>query len=265
MAFRLLNQKPQYRDNDGAICVNGYLQFFETGTSTPKDVYDDPALGGGNNIGNEVALDAAGRTEDDVWLDGVYRVVLYTADDEEVWTLDDVRDLDATVTVAVPDPADADPGQALFSDGEELYYDDISQVPDMTGQSGKVLGNDGADALWQTLPTLPSGGITQSSGKVTIGSIMILYGTGTATAASAQTVSSTVTFGTAFDSTPVVVVTPQVGAVTGESGGVEAHAASTTASGFTATFIAPDMGDVAGSENITSNVPYGWIAIGVKA
>lgn len=265
MAFRLLEQKPQYRDNEGAICANGYLEFYETGTSTPKDVYDDPALGGGNNIGDTVDLDAAGRTESDVWLDGVYRVKLFTADDVEVWTLDDVRDIDALATVSVPDPATGDDGQALFTDGADFYFDDVSQVPDMAGQSGKVLGNDGTDALWQTLPTLPSGGITQSSGKVTIGSIMILYGTGTASSAAAQTVTSAVTFGTAFDSTPVVVVTPQVGAVTGESGGVEAHAASTTASGFTATFIAPDMGDVAGSENITSNVPYGWIAIGVKA
>jgi hypothetical protein len=56
-----------------------------------------------------------------------------------------------------------------------------------------------------------------------------------------------------------------VGAVTGESGGVEAHAASVTSSGFTATFIAPDMGDVPGSENVTSNVPFGWVAIGTAS
>ena len=61
------------------------------------------------------------------------------------------------------------------------------------------------------------------------------------------------------------MVTATVGAVTGESGGVETSAVSITTAGFTARFIAPDMGAVAGSENITSAVTFDWIAIGKVA
>lgn len=260
MGFRFPDPKPQFRDNAGAICANGTLTFYVNETSTPKNVYDGPDLG--TSIGNTVTLDAAGRTEDDVWLDGVYRVKLETEDATEVWTLDDVRDIDATAVVAVPDPSTGTDGQVLHTDGVEYYFDDILQVPDCTGQSGKVLGNDGDVPIWQTQPPLPAGGVSQTSGKVIIGDEMILRGTGTATAASSQTITASVTFATAFGATPVVVISPQVGAVTGESGGVEAHAVNVTTTGFTATFIAPDMGSVPGSENITSNVSFGYIAMG---
>ena len=58
MATRLLDQKPQYRLADGTLAAGGSLNFYDTGTTTPKNVYGEPALS--TNLGSTLTLNSAG-------------------------------------------------------------------------------------------------------------------------------------------------------------------------------------------------------------
>lgn len=266
MSYRILNQAPVYFDNEGNLCAGGSLEFYENETDTPKDVYGAPDLT--PNLGSVVTLDSSGRTETDVWGDGTYTVVLKTAADVEVWSRDNVRDYDASSQVVIPDPASGSDGQVVTTDGVDYYLATPLYVPDPTGNAGEQLGTDGSLVFWEakpTIPTLPTDGITQNSTSFTIGKLKAQFGTGTAPSAAAQTTSVTVTFATAYTTLLYVGITPTVGAVTGEGGGVEVSAVSATTTGFTATFIAPDMGSIPGSENITSNVTFQYCAFGIIA
>ncbi|MCP3683943.1 MAG: hypothetical protein GY861_14765 [bacterium] len=49
----------QFFDDDGAPLAGGTIEFYESGTSTPKNVYTDST--GGTPIGTSITLDTAGR------------------------------------------------------------------------------------------------------------------------------------------------------------------------------------------------------------
>jgi len=266
MATRLLDQLPQYRLADGTLCAGGSLEFYITATTTPKNVYNGPDLG--TSLGSSLTLDAAARTSVDVWLDGAYKVILKDADGATVWTRNDTRDTVAATYYAIPDPNGGTDGQYIATDGTDYYLEDLIAVPTPSGHSGQYLTNDGAVLSWASLPTysetsLPAG-ITQDGTSLQIGKFKIQTGSGTAPTAAAQTTSLAVTFPEAYTTLLHVDINPTIGAVTGESGGVEtSYTGSIT--GFTARFIAPDMGAVSGSENITSAVTFTWVAFGIVA
>lgn len=79
--------KAYFTEADGTPLEGGKVEFFEAGTSTPKDTFTD--FGGLTANANPVILDSNG--EADIWLgDGRYKVVLKTSADVTRWTVDDV-------------------------------------------------------------------------------------------------------------------------------------------------------------------------------
>ena len=65
-----------------------YVYFYIAGTSTPKDTYSDSTESAANT--NPVILDSRG--EADIWVSGIYKVVVYTGDKDVdgvlVWSVD---------------------------------------------------------------------------------------------------------------------------------------------------------------------------------
>ncbi len=261
--------RPQFTLDSASINAGGTLNFYADGTLTAKSVYSDSALS--VSLGNTVTLDAAGRTPTTVFLDGTYRVVEKTSAGVQISSSDGVNIQAAAGTTAL-NPATGDLDDVYSTDGTSALWRAISEVPSVAGQSGKILGNDGVTAAWEAKATatvysetsLP-GGIIQDATSLQVGKFKIQTGSGTAPSSASQTTSLAVTFPEAYTTLLHVDVTPSVGAVTGESGGVEASATSRSGSGFSATFIAPDMGAVSGSEVISSNVPFTWCAFGIVA
>lgn len=85
MTERFSNPVPQLLDNDGNPVVEGTLDFFETGTSTPKATFADVAQNTQN--ANPVALDGSGRTPN-IFYAGTARVVLKTKAGVQIWDRD---------------------------------------------------------------------------------------------------------------------------------------------------------------------------------
>lgn len=266
MAERLFDPNAVYFDTDGVTpCAGGTLTFSETGTSTPKSVYGEKELSTDN--GNIIDIGVDGRAEVEIWGEGAYRVILKNENGDVVWTRDNViLAADAAELLALPDPSGEDDGAFLRVNGGVAEWDGgVPTLPDPTGNDGKRLVVSSDVYILETPPadpTIPTDGVAQSSGYLRIGTVGIKFGSDTAPSAAAQTTSKAITFAAAFAATPLVFITPQVGTVTGEGGGVECHATSVSTTGFTASMFAPDMGDVVGSENITGSVPFAWVAIG---
>lgn len=85
---RFVNPQPQYFSDLGLPLSEGLLYFYLTGTNTLLDTFSDPSLGTPNT--NPVLLDAAGRPQTDIFLNGVYRVVLHDLNGNLVWDKDPV-------------------------------------------------------------------------------------------------------------------------------------------------------------------------------
>lgn len=71
--MRYSNPVPQFSDSDGKPIVGGKLYFYQTGTTTLKTIYSDssftiPQI-------NPVISDENGDFSDDMFLDGLYKVV----------------------------------------------------------------------------------------------------------------------------------------------------------------------------------------------
>lgn len=267
-AFRLLDQNAQYRLASGAVAAGGELRFYTTATTTPKDVYGGPLLN--PNLGATVTLDSAGRVENDVWLNGIYRVRLYDADAALVWSLDDVQN-GATGGILPLNPAAGTEGQVYFTDGADAYWGNVREVPDPTGSSGKYLGTDGTAVSWTSFPTavtygttnLP-GGITQGATYVQIGKLLIQFGSDTAATAAAEYTTDAVTFPTAYATLLHVECSPTGSSgFTGRGTGATQQIAGSV-SGFTVRF---SCGNEHGASdyNITTAITYTWVAFGLVA
>ncbi|OGT56279.1 MAG: hypothetical protein A3E01_06935 [Gammaproteobacteria bacterium RIFCSPHIGHO2_12_FULL_63_22] len=257
------------------MAAAGELRFFENNTTTPKNVYDGADLS--PSLGSTVTLDASGRAEDDVWLDGVYRVRLYTGggvDGALVWSRDDVQGQEAGGITPL-DPSTGNEDDVYGTDGVTASWRAIREVPDPTGNSGKYVGTDGTTVSWTAFPaatvydedTLP-GSFTQtntSAGGFTFGNIRVQWGSDTAPTAASVVTTKAVTFGVAFSGTPYTVqVTPTSGGVTSDTPAARcsAQALSANTTGFTASLFAGAEDEGSGSTDITSTVAFTWLAIG---
>ena len=77
----------QYFDDNGDPLIRGKLNFYETGTSTPKNTYQEDAETTANT--NPVILTAAGR-QPDIFYTGDAKIVLTDADDVQIEVRDPV-------------------------------------------------------------------------------------------------------------------------------------------------------------------------------
>lgn len=81
MTGLLPNGQQQFCDANGAPLAGGSVYFYEPGTSTPKDTYQDSGLSVPNS--NPVILNAAGRAT--IWGNGSFRQVVYDQFDNLIW------------------------------------------------------------------------------------------------------------------------------------------------------------------------------------
>jgi hypothetical protein len=263
MAFRLKDQNTQYRSNAGAILAGGFLYFYENGTSTEKDTYSDPDLAPGHVNANPVDLDSSGRATSDIWLDGVYSVELQDSLGATVWSLDDVQ-ADVSDEQALPV---GDNGQFLTTDGANYSFVDISQVPDQTGHAGEYLTTDGETASWTTIdiPELPDLSVDDDATSLTVGDMTIITGASATGSYADRTASKTVTFDTAFASSPVfigITVTNGPHSAAGNTVTWRVSAKSTTQ--FTVDFTMVELDDADSQWDFNTNVNFDWQAMGVK-
>lgn len=265
-AFRILNQFPVYFDLAGNLADGGELRFYESGTTFPKSVYGGPGLTPDN--GSTVPIGSDGRPELDIWGDGAYRVRLYDADDTLIAEADDVEipGGDATTIPALVD------GYFLSNNGSLLLWATFLQLPDPTGQDGKMVVADGAGYILVPQPTTPvipdpeivvtansfQGGTSEDETK-----FLHQWGNGTASASGSHRTSATVTFATAYASPPEVfpVIKQTQICAAGLIGAVSVTDITTT--GCTVQIDVNDDDDRS-QFNILSSVAFGWHAVGTR-
>ncbi len=262
MTFQVYNPAPVFWQLDAlAPAAGGSLQFFNIGTTTPKNTWADFALSVLNP--NPVPLDSAGRATVPIWLDGDYSVTLRNSLGATIDTFD-LRD-PATGGTTIPSLVS---GRFLTNNGTSLSWSTIRQLPDPTGQSGKVVTTDGANFLFTNLPAAPTLPVTVSNNGVRIGdgtrSLRIITGTDTAPASGTNRTSKTITFGVTF-LTPPIFVGLEVNQVPISSVALVATAITNkTTTTALATFDTADRHFVSGSY-IDASFPFTWIAIGEVA
>lgn len=85
----------QFLDDDGEPLAGGSVYFYEVGTTTPKNTYNNADLDPAHANANPVVLDAAGRATVFLAPDG-YDVVVKDADGNTIRSLADVEDIGLT-------------------------------------------------------------------------------------------------------------------------------------------------------------------------
>jgi len=85
---RYISPQAQYFDSIGVPLNGGKLFFYEPSTLVLKNTYSDVALTIPNT--NPIILAASGSPVVDIWMDGVYRVILRDANDNVIWDKDPV-------------------------------------------------------------------------------------------------------------------------------------------------------------------------------
>jgi len=95
---RYISPVASVQDVNGKPIVGAKLFFFETGTTTPKAIYEDSGLT--TPLNNPVLADANGQYTDNIFLDGIYKNVQQdnsgTAtgfDGATIWTKDPIGDI----------------------------------------------------------------------------------------------------------------------------------------------------------------------------
>ncbi len=260
-AFRLYDQHPLYWTTLGAQAAGGSLNFYNTGTTTPKSVYGEKALT--TNNGATLTLDSGGRPSVDIWLSGSYRVILKDAGGATIWSRDDVEESGGSGT-ALPALVSA---QFLTNNGAVTSWAAIAQVPDPTGNAGEQLGTDGTAVFWEPKPTVsvPVADIVQDATSLKVKSMLMQTGTDATTSYATKTASRAVTFAKAYDVAPLhVSITPTNSSVASGGGLPTVSATGISTTGFTANFAVGEIDDTQAQYNFNVNVTFNWLAIGVR-
>lgn len=266
MSYRVIDPFAVYLDQAGRVLDGGSFQFLDADTSAPKAVFANPALTVSN--GSTVAIDASGRAAVDAWGSGNYRVRMFDALGALVREVNPVTDPAGSGALAIPAlVADA----FLTNDASQLLWQSIRQLPDPTGQSGKILGTDGANAIWQPPPATPAAvapdivvgansfraGVSSNTSK-----FLIQRGTASAPASGTPSTSVAVTFPEPFDTLWHVQFVPTTNSQPSGAPAIPFLTASPTTSGFSAGFDIAEGDKTSG--NIVNPIPFSWIAFGLK-
>jgi hypothetical protein len=261
MTFQFYNPAPVLWElNALAPAAGGSVQFYAIGTTTPKTTWADFAKTIPN--ANPVTLDSAGRPNVPLWLDGDYSVTIRDSDGITIDTFD-LRD-PATGGTTIPPLVS---GRFLTNNGTSLSWATIRQLPDPTGQAGKVVTTDGANFLFTNLPTPPALPVDVTANGISIGDgterLRIICGTDTAPSSGTNQTTKAITFGVTF-LTPPIWIDVKVNKVPISGVALVATAITNiTTTGCTATFDTADRHFAGNAENyINASFPFTWIAIG---
>jgi|TARA_R110000868_G_scaffold33679_1_gene122065 hypothetical protein len=88
----------QFSDANGAPLTGGLIYSYLSGTTTPVTTYT--TRDGTTNNTNPIVLDAAGRTPNEIWLDGgvLYKFILKTSAFVQIGSYDDIPAINDTTT-----------------------------------------------------------------------------------------------------------------------------------------------------------------------
>ena len=266
-AFQLYRKSQTFFGDDGQEIPGGYLSFFEAGTSTPKHVYANKSMGDGTDNGVTVALDASSRPSLAIWGSGAYDVKIYDADDVQVG--EDLQiEIPGGEATALPA---LDPDKFLTNDGAVMSWEEIREVPDPTGHADQVLSSDGTTLTWIDKPEDGAAGadatnVTSTSTTFSVGDMLGQTGTGTGTNIGGRSQSATVTFATAFDSTPVFIGVQVTNSSLSTGGTMPSWSIATSSTtGCTITFTMGEIDDTRSDFNFNAAVTFKYFALGVKA
>lgn len=90
MASLFIPKFHQFCDDSGDPLNGGKIYFYTTSTTNLKNTYKEESLTNANT--NPVVLDADGRSANEVWISGRYKVVVQTSAGVEISTDDPVED-----------------------------------------------------------------------------------------------------------------------------------------------------------------------------
>lgn len=257
-AYRFYDPAPVFFDTLGVDkVVNGTLTFYDIGTTNKRDTWSDADLTVLNT--NPVLLDSAGRPAVNIFLDGDYTVKI-EGDNLDPITRDIVSGQSAGQTIP-----SLETGEFLTNDGSNLLWAVIRQMPDPTGSTGQVPVSNGAGYTLQNLPEAPELDVVVSANSLRVGNgestTKALQQWGTDIAPSAAGIDNTtkaVVFGTAFATTPVVMVLPTSHSQPG--GPVVVELTAVSPAGFTARFDVAEGNEA--DPGIVNTIPFNWFAIG---
>lgn len=259
MTFQFSNPSPVLWELTAlAPARGGSIQFYVINTTTPKATFANFTRTITNP--NPVPLDSSGRPEVPLWLDGDYSVTVRNADGETIDTFD-LRD-PATGGTTIPALVS---GQYLTNNGTALQWAPIAQLPDPTGQSGKVVTTDGSNFLFTNLPEAPTLPVDVTANGISIGdgsqTLRIVAGTDTAPSSGTNRTSKAISFGIPFLTPPIWVDVKVTQVPISPVALVATAITNITTTGCLATFDTADRHFVDGSY-IQASFPFSWIAIG---
>jgi hypothetical protein len=273
-AYRLTDPNPCYINLLGTESApDGSLTFYERGTTTPKVTYSDQGLTTPN--ANPVELDASGRADTEIWLDGEYTVILKDADGTTIWTRDVVPEI--APGLAIPSLT-GNTGYFLSNDGSNPIWTPLLQLPDPSGSAGYqvVVNADGTDYILQPIaePEIPDPSFVITATKAVFtdddgNKLQLIRGTAaTSSGVGTKQATGTVSYETPFS----VAVIPQLTA-TGTSfapgNGTSTYLGDVSVSAFDAngfTFIVnTNHGESNADGNISGNITVGFFAAGPVA
>lgn len=258
-AYRFYDPAPVFWDLLGTTPIrNGYLQFYDIGTTTPKSTWSDADLTVLNS--NPVMLTGDGRSATNIFLDGSYTVVIHDSEQGTDLTRDVIPGGDGGFVI--PPLVD---GAFLTNNGATLEWETLLKIPDPSGQDGKVLTAAGLGVIWQALATPGNATVTYTANTIKISNgttaWMLQTGSGSAPASGSTTTTVAVLFPTAFSASPlhVEVCYSQTSGASAAAGVPIGWAAARSSSGFSAQW------DTNGFSNIVAPVQFTWFAIGTVA
>lgn len=256
-AFRLFDPFQVFTDQHGQLASGGSLNFFVTGTTTPKDVFSDPGLT--VNLGNVVQIGSDGRPVSDIWGSDSYRARLLDASSVQIGPDRDSIAIPGGGAAALPTPFI--PNALLSNDGSLPLWLSTILMPDPTGHANNLLGTDGTAVFWQTVASLGIPSIAHDATSLTIGAVKIQWGSDTAPASGFRQTSKSTTFPVPFSGVAyhVGAVATTTTACVGLQIGVPAIT-SKSASGFSVQFDSDDFSQT--NAQFTSPLTYDWFAIG---
>ena len=152
-AFRLFSKLNTLYGLTGQLLAGGQLKFYDAGTTTARNVYGNLALSVNN--GSTVTLDSSGRPSVDVWGTGSYFVEAYSSAGVKQGEADNVLIPGGTGAAVIPA---LQSGKYLTNNGSVYLWSTIREMPDPTGQDGKVPVASGGGYLLQS-PTSVTPGV----------------------------------------------------------------------------------------------------------
>jgi len=246
--------------------AGGSVQFYEVGTTNEADTWSRYQQGDAYLNPNPVPLDSTGRLSVEVWGDGDYSVVVKNAEGETI------SDFDWRPEQAGSDELPAkESGKFLTTDGENWLLQDVRQVPDNTGMSGRLLSTDGANDIWVTaqsivgplIPPAPEPEWEETTDSLQLGETLLQMGTVTTSGTGGHRATATITFPITYTSTPRVFAQVATYASTSFNATGTCSVTGQSNNGATVNYDV-NIDDNDGGWNITGPVTIHWFAMGKR-